>query len=1347
MKKIAFLLSFVLVMTGVLSLDTANVSAKSTEFEYLLFESDFENHNLYNRPNTSTGDMTKWTQDGNVSTPYQVSIAEDDGNKVLKLKRNSDTSPDAPCIIKRLIVDNNTKINIKFKIKTCGQYFELQLYTFNDADARVVTKTAILNGEDVVSPGPLTGKLSPDEYFEVDVMVDFYNRICTTYINGLQYKESTSFKDGTDFTKGYYVRFNAKPQPGEAVYLDDVCITTDNASLIGAKMFELDSIDYESDDDVIKLLKKSHPRIYFDNFDAIKNKIESDFICEAWYDSLKSAADTYLTSKPEEFIENSSKALSGARRVRYKLHILGFVYAMTGDARYLDRAMEEMRYVGKYPNWGSYLASAEMSNGYAVAYDWMYNGMTDEQREEICNIMIEKGLYIAAMSYEGISDSYFVKTESNQNMACNGCYMTVGIAFADEFPELCEYILNKAAASLPAGAGIMAPLGASPEGYQYWDYSMSNLFQAQAAMESALKPDTELPDKFDFADSPGIASAIDYYIALRSTYGAFNYGDADVGTPGWAEFSFSYWAAEKFNKGEYAWYEYNRCDLQGVYGPIWRLTHKLAYYNPQTVPGIKSDFPLDKAFVSEDATNVATMRSSWADENEIYVGIQGGSGGFTHMFQSLGTFVIDANGERWATMRGRGDYTWPGYFDIKNQKWEYYTARTEGQNCVVINPDKGPGQNTDAVAKITAFESFPQESYATLDLTQAYEEDVESYLRGVRLFDNRSKIIIQDDIKAKSAIKEGYWFMHTDADVKIFDSGKEAILFKNGKRLYAKIVSGHDGAKFSYVDAKPLPQSPDPEIQQDVDYGRKLSIDISGEEDICLAIMFVALGDKSAPSEYEADVTPVAEWSASDDTSISSELAGGVALFANSPYAYRNDEKTYIDSAQKNNVTTIIKDGRALIPVRFVAEALGALVSWDESENATHVSIGEKKVKIPVGKNHIFVNETKIPIDVSSAIVNSRTYIPLRAVSEALGYDVYWDDSGVIAVGVSSLSEGVIKNLAGLIGHTLMIDGEEVFDAILTSGKQNFYSDFENGECTVGIRYYYPECKTKELSLASPDQSAVFEICDFDAQIVITDDEYRYYGGSKAIRDMWITSDEIKDKRHLVTWLEPINISATQEQTPIENICDNNINTLWTSQGANYVEYDFGETKSLYSVALAIDSRGTRKYSFKIQASDNGNEWHDILPDTYTSIYTNLPEIFYLGDVRARYVRLVANGNTANDYNNFYEMRFYESAAQEAEDLSNWNDYFGKVNWTELKVGDCFKLDTRAYCMDGSCADLSGGQVTYKSSDSSVVSVNSAGELVCNGAGDARITASVSYHGIIKEVTQTLTVTTEEGEG
>lgn len=87
----------------------------------------------------------------------------------------------------------------------------------------------------------------------------------------------------------------------------------------------------------------------------------------------------------------------------------------------------------------------------------------------------------------------------------------------------------------------------------------------------------------------------------------------------------------------------------------------------------------------------------------------------------------------------------------------------------------------------------------------------------------------------------------------------------------------------------------------------------------------------------------------------------------------------------------VLKDGRTLVPVRAISEALGALVDWDEPTQTVTATLGDTVVKLVINSNQILVNGEVVEIDVPAEIINSRTLIPVRALSEAFGCNVQWD--------------------------------------------------------------------------------------------------------------------------------------------------------------------------------------------------------------------------------------------------------------------------------------------------------------------------------------------------------------------
>ena len=91
----------------------------------------------------------------------------------------------------------------------------------------------------------------------------------------------------------------------------------------------------------------------------------------------------------------------------------------------------------------------------------------------------------------------------------------------------------------------------------------------------------------------------------------------------------------------------------------------------------------------------------------------------------------------------------------------------------------------------------------------------------------------------------------------------------------------------------------------------------------------------------------------------------------------------------------IISNGRTMVPLRAVAEALGCQVEWDNTTKTATFVQGEVTAVVTVGENYITVGDgvynSDLPIDTPAVIVNSRTMIPLRALSEGFGYSVEWD--------------------------------------------------------------------------------------------------------------------------------------------------------------------------------------------------------------------------------------------------------------------------------------------------------------------------------------------------------------------
>lgn len=102
--------------------------------------------------------------------------------------------------------------------------------------------------------------------------------------------------------------------------------------------------------------------------------------------------------------------------------------------------------------------------------------------------------------------------------------------------------------------------------------------------------------------------------------------------------------------------------------------------------------------------------------------------------------------------------------------------------------------------------------------------------------------------------------------------------------------------------------------------------------------------------------------------------------------------KVYVNGKEPAfDVQPYNKDGRNLVPVRAIAEALGAKVGWDQETQTVIIEKNGVTIELPLGSNEIRVNGQTKTIDSSAEITNNRTMVPVRFISEFLGQQVDWD--------------------------------------------------------------------------------------------------------------------------------------------------------------------------------------------------------------------------------------------------------------------------------------------------------------------------------------------------------------------
>ena len=90
--------------------------------------------------------------------------------------------------------------------------------------------------------------------------------------------------------------------------------------------------------------------------------------------------------------------------------------------------------------------------------------------------------------------------------------------------------------------------------------------------------------------------------------------------------------------------------------------------------------------------------------------------------------------------------------------------------------------------------------------------------------------------------------------------------------------------------------------------------------------------------------------------------------------------------------TPLIRNDRTLLPIRAVVEAMGGRVEWEQSTKTVTLHNDGKTLKLRINQWYMWDQMGVIPIDTPPAIIGDRTMVPLRAVVEYFGAKVHWDN-------------------------------------------------------------------------------------------------------------------------------------------------------------------------------------------------------------------------------------------------------------------------------------------------------------------------------------------------------------------
>ncbi len=522
----------------------------------------------------------------------------------------------------------------------------------------------------------------------------------------------------------------------------------------------------------LRQLAPAHPRLFLPGSGdaALIRSLASDPWRAQLRDALIARANGILPTSPVDRVLTGRRLLDRSRTCLSRVLHLGLAFRLTGDPKYAARARTELLAAANFSDWNPshFLDVAEMTAALGIGYDWFYNTLDEPTRQTLRSAIISKGIQ------PSFTVDHWSRSTHNWNQVCNGGLTVGALAIAESEPALAARILARAVNTVPASMHEYAPHGAYPEGASYWGYGTTFNVILIAALESALGSD------FGLSQSPGFLATADYFLHVFGPTGLpFSYSDAGTRPHGLAA-AMAWFAAARnepyllfseWRKGAPA----NSGDRDEPFLPIWL---------PQSIQNPPA--PKALSWTGHGATPVAFHRSAW-EPNAVYVAIKGGSPSTNHAHMDVGSFVIDADGTRWADDLGMQDYNsleskginlWAKTQDA--ERWRVFRLSTAAHSVLMVN---GAQQRVESRAPITASKT----GSTVVDLTDTYSGQLRFARRGARLLPDHT-VLIQDELAAlPQAPASVRWAMVTRAEVKVDGSGR-ATLSRDGKSLSFQVV-------------------------------------------------------------------------------------------------------------------------------------------------------------------------------------------------------------------------------------------------------------------------------------------------------------------------------------------------------------------------------------------------------------------------------------------------------------------------------------------------------------------------------------------------------------------------------
>lgn len=191
-----------------------------------------------------------------------------------------------------------------------------------------------------------------------------------------------------------------------------------------------------------------------------------------------------------------------------------------------------------------------------------------------------------------------------------------------------------------------------------------------------------------------------------------------------------------------------------------------------------------------------------------------------------------------------------------------------------------------------------------------------------------------------------------------------------------------------------------------------------------------------------------------------------LAMQIGNPVMTVNGAELEIDPGR--GTVPVVQNDRTLVPVRAVIEAMGGTVSWDEETQTVLLAYNGDVITLTIGSTTAFLNDVANTLDVAPVVLNDRTMLPIRFIAEGFQFDVDWtqETQTVTIKKQASAEEPAVQPSED--GKTLVV----------------YYSATGNTERVAGYIAAAANASVFELEPVEPYTSADLEWTDESSRVV-----------------------------------------------------------------------------------------------------------------------------------------------------------------------------------------------------------------------------------------------------------------------